>query len=222
MISRCLFLEHGCEKTHNDEFRKHLRSLGLNPSDFGWASIQSAGGIEAVTRNVVAWFEAHSTDNAQITDRTIAILSTGEANKEIQEKFAARCRSWVGGGRSVVVNANAGLLRSTDFAELLGCNFEDLQRPTLAHGERPGAPGFHVMETPTDIAAEIMTGLAASGARAILTIGNGPFPQHPFVPVHDWHPDVDFTNLASQQAEGSVNRFDVEFQITRGELGVSL
>jgi hypothetical protein len=36
---------------------EHLRTMGVNTSDFGWASVQLDGGISKVTEKVMAWFE---------------------------------------------------------------------------------------------------------------------------------------------------------------------
>jgi len=60
-VGRALLLEHGCEKTHNDEFRVNLEKLGVEQARFGWASIQNDGGIEAVTGRVMDWFRNENT-----------------------------------------------------------------------------------------------------------------------------------------------------------------
>ena len=59
-VARALLLEHGCEKTHNDEFRVNLKKLGVDQARFGWASIQNDGGIDAVTGRVVDWFRSEN------------------------------------------------------------------------------------------------------------------------------------------------------------------
>ncbi len=59
-VARALLLEHGCEKTHNDEFRVNLKKLGVEASGFGWASIQNDGGIDAVTSRVMNWFRSEN------------------------------------------------------------------------------------------------------------------------------------------------------------------
>lgn len=45
-VGTALCLEHGCEKTHNDFFNGALSQLGLDPSSYGYASIQ----VRAVRR----------------------------------------------------------------------------------------------------------------------------------------------------------------------------
>ncbi len=54
----CLFLEHGCEKTHNEYIRQRLMAAGQSPSDFGWASIQMDGGIDAALENCCGMVQA--------------------------------------------------------------------------------------------------------------------------------------------------------------------
>ena len=36
---------------------EHLKSMGVDISDFGWASVQLDGGISKVTDKVISWFE---------------------------------------------------------------------------------------------------------------------------------------------------------------------
>ncbi len=65
-VARALLLEHGCEKTHNDEFRVNLKKRGIDAANFGWASIQNDGGIEAVTGRVMDWFQSGSVPNSAL------------------------------------------------------------------------------------------------------------------------------------------------------------
>ena len=46
----------GCEITHNSYFRQLMAERDLDPADYGWASIQLDGGIDAVIRKMVRWF----------------------------------------------------------------------------------------------------------------------------------------------------------------------
>ncbi|MEX1019142.1 MAG: UxaA family hydrolase, partial [Litorilinea sp.] len=52
LVRHSLLLEHGCEKTHNDYMAAQMRTAGLTPDQFGWASIQLDGGIEQVSVKV--------------------------------------------------------------------------------------------------------------------------------------------------------------------------
>ena len=55
-LRHVLLLEHGCEITHNSYFRGLMTERDLDPEDFGWASIQLDGGIDAVMRKIAGWF----------------------------------------------------------------------------------------------------------------------------------------------------------------------
>jgi hypothetical protein len=48
-VAVCVLLEHGCEKHHNDSVVADMRAAGVDPSRFGWASVQLDGGIRKVT-----------------------------------------------------------------------------------------------------------------------------------------------------------------------------
>ena len=56
LARRVLLLEHGCEKTHNDYMRNGLEEWGLDPTVFGWASVQLDGGIVKAMDRVEGWF----------------------------------------------------------------------------------------------------------------------------------------------------------------------
>ena len=65
-VASALLLEHGCEITHNDHMRLALAELGLEPDQFGWASIQVDGGIQQVLNNVEAWFAEQASSAAAL------------------------------------------------------------------------------------------------------------------------------------------------------------
>ena len=56
-VVRCLLLEHGCEKTHNDYMRSQLRAVGYDLDRLGFASVQLDGGIENVLGKISMWFD---------------------------------------------------------------------------------------------------------------------------------------------------------------------
>jgi altronate dehydratase len=122
-------------------------------------------------------------------------------------------------------------------------------RATLAYGEPVMLAGLHLVQTDTDHWVENVTGLAACGAHLVVgAVGDGPQQGHPFVPVLQVvgsagrhavaEEDVDF---AASGAKGDGDRLAelalaaarrdvipaaqaagfVEFQLTRGLLGVS-
>uniref|UniRef100_A0A7S4J124 D-galactarate/Altronate dehydratase second domain-containing protein n=1 Tax=Odontella aurita TaxID=265563 RepID=A0A7S4J124_9STRA len=64
-VSRALFLEHGCEKTHNDYFRNTLRECGALGDDgdaadpeksFDFWSLQADGGFDNAKKHVTDYF----------------------------------------------------------------------------------------------------------------------------------------------------------------------
>jgi altronate dehydratase len=123
--------------------------------------------------------------------------------------------------------------------------------PTLAYGGRPAAAGLHIMAMPTDHPVETITGLGASGVDLILAyVGAHPIQGHPLTPVlqiaaaDDCPPDVAFDldvvlagdaaawpdvllarigELAAHEyAPKGFRQGNIDFQITRGLLGISL
>src|SRR5690606_12635736 len=58
LVAHALLLEHGCEKTHNGYFRQILAAHDVEPTRFGWASVQLDGGIQKVIAKMRDWFAA--------------------------------------------------------------------------------------------------------------------------------------------------------------------
>ena len=123
--------------------------------------------------------------------------------------------------------------------------------PSLGYGQRPATPGFHIMETPSAHWVETLTGLGATGVEVIVAyVGEHPLPSHPLVPVlqltaeaaiqqrfgedMDLHLTGDSDSWPEQildrmiaiitdQSRPKLDRQgNIDFQITRGLLGVSL
>ncbi len=126
-VRAALLLEHGCEMTHNDLMRRELSGNGVDPEQFGYASIQLDGGIEKVTQRVETWFgetlgsaPQQQRQNAQMTQLALAMLSFGSVPDRVAETLARIAASIVAGGGSVVIPANASLLESLSFRQILG------------------------------------------------------------------------------------------------------
>ena len=81
-----LLLEHGCEITHNSYFRQLMTERDLDPANYGWASIQLDGGIDAVMGKMARWF--------------------GERMQGKRRPAAGIC--WNGGGAPRPVDARSG------------------------------------------------------------------------------------------------------------------
>ena len=58
IVALGVLLEHGCEKTHNDYIADALAKNGIPIDQYGWASVQLDGGIDAAIQKVENWFES--------------------------------------------------------------------------------------------------------------------------------------------------------------------
>jgi altronate dehydratase len=135
-------------------------------------------------------------------------------------------------------------------ADGAGAGSGDL-KPTLAHGQKPAAPGWHIMRAPTRDWAETATGLVACGAHAVLVhVAGPPVSGHRLAPVLQLSSDpltlahaqddldaelvgspsdqcatvlaVLASTLSGEHLTQSLAAGNVAFQITRGLLGTSM
>ena len=260
LAAETLLLEHGCEKTHNDYFRNELEENGLDLDQFGWASIQLDGGIDAVLDKVDAWFgqrlasaEAPEQTMADISALRIGLLSAGDPPPAVSQQFGRLAAAIAAGGGTVILPENSPLLSSSAFlSETVG---DGPHLPTLAYGQSLAdaaqRSGLHVMETPTEHWAETLTGIGGAGVEAILAyVGSHPIEGNPLVPVlqvstadctavqyaedldavlendpDNWPQDL--ATLLTLTLEGkhqpkAMRAGNIDFQFTRGLLGVSL
>ena len=168
-----LLLEHGCEKTHNDYFRNRLEEAGLDPSRFGWASVQLDGGIDSVVAKVENWFaatldsaEALEYEDAGRESVRLGLYAAGPVSDEVARVLAEMTLAIVRPGGTVVVPERAAFLSSPAYLEAVlgGHPVEN----TLAYGQPATKPGLHVMEAPTNHWVETATGLGATGVEVML------------------------------------------------------
>nr|MBA2712048.1 UxaA family hydrolase [Rubrobacteraceae bacterium] len=186
-----LLLEHGCEKTHNDYFRNRLEEAGLDPTRFGWASVQLDGGIDSVVAKVEDWFD-ETLDNAEVLEYEdagpealrLGLYAAGPISDDAARSLAEATLAAVNSGGTVVVPERAAVLTSSAYLEtVLG------DRPvenTLAYGQAvpTGKPGLHVMEAPTDHWVETATGLGATGVEVMLAhVAGHPLQAHRMIPL---------------------------------------
>lgn len=255
-VAIALLLEHGCEKTHNDYMRAQLLDAGVDPGRFGFASVQLDGGIERVLERVEAWFAQQLQDRPAPTVEPVGagalrlgILASGQV-PDGAARAAARLARWVvGAGGTVVVPEGDGLAASATFAADL--DIAPSPAPTLAHGQRAGQSGFHVMEAPTSHWTEIVSGLGATGVDLLLAhAGEHPLQGHPMIPLIQvsavaavaarYGDDLDgalageegawapallelVVDVASRRRRPRLwARGNTDFQLTRGRLGVSM
>ena len=135
----------------------------------------------------------------------------------------------------MVVPDNDSLLSQSDFVAAL---LVAPAAPTLAYGEAARRPGLHVMRTPTTDRSETVTGLGGAGVEVMLALVDGArLPGHPMIPLLQVGADgdadlsdLDRSALVARLSETLSRRYrpvasssrNVRFQLTRGELGVSL
>ncbi len=248
-LRHVLLLEHGCEITHNSYFREMMSERGLNPDDFGWASIQLDGGIDAVMRKIVAWFSDKlradvpaQLRSAGIEALRVGVVTQGSAPDHIARGLAELCRIIVAGGGTVVVSDKDDLLESPFSAAL---DLPESCEATLGYGQKANEAGFHVMANPRRHWGETLAGLGASGVELMLGYVEAyPLAGHPLVPVLQVSDsaaaadDLDALLSAGDDVAGDLLKLLVvtmagdyiprhqltgtdDFQVTRGLLGIS-
>jgi len=246
LVNRTLFLEHGCEKAHNDYLRALLRAVELDVADFGWASVQLDGGIQKVLTKVQQYFGSVAALSGAPSRRrrptTVAFLADEKANGHHIASLTLAIQAVLRCGGTVVVPQENPLTNADYFHEIL--EIEQLTAPSLAYGQAVTSPGFHLMETPTPHWTETITGLGATGAALIVAYTEQPRPGHPFVPVltiadqavHS-RPDLLLrgnpalwsdriykrivATLAGRYQPLALTQNNIDFQLTRGWLGIS-
>ncbi len=256
LVKHCIFLEHGCEKTHNDFMRHRIEDLGLNADHFGWASIQLDGGINKVSQKIEDWFrqaiaqtEEPKFEKVGLGNLRLGLLTAGPTAAEVIPLFTQLTQTVVGAGGTVVVPQHTSLLVNPFYVDHL---FDTPpKQASLAYGDRAIQSGFHIMETPTNHWVETLTGLGATGVEIILThVGEHPMQAHPLIPLlqmtaHDkvrgrYESDMDLVldanpshwleqvvNLITASASRTYvpklyQQGNIDFQLTRGLLGLSL
>jgi len=184
-----LLLEHGCEKTHNDYFHARLREAGLDPSSFGWASVQLDGGIDRVIEKVENWFadtlyaaEELAYETPGLEALRLGLYSSGSISQDAAISFARLTQAIVDSGGTVVIPERASLLESRDYlVAVLGGRSV---KTTLDYGEAARKPGLHVMRAPTDHWVETATGLGATGVGTMLAhVAGHPLQAHRMIPL---------------------------------------
>ncbi len=189
LSDRVLLLEHGCEKTHNDAIRNFLRTLAIDHSAMGFASIQLDGGIERVSEKVMDWFASSPVESALGAARQfepgaislcLGMTAQGELPEETLSSLASVAASILDGGGSVVIPETSPLLRRPEFTSAM---FIATSHTSLSYGEIIQQRGLHVMAMSGDHLIESLTGMGSSGANLFLVHqGTMPAQGHPFIP----------------------------------------
>ena len=178
---------------------------------------------------------------------TVGVLSAVPPEAAVASSLAALVNAALADGGTVLIPEGDPLVADAGFrGAVLGST---PPRATLVYGEPVATAGFHLVRTDTDHWVENVTGLAACGAHLVVgAVGDGPQQGHPLIAVVQVagagareglaDEDVDFvTSGAKTDHERLVElvlgtaRRDVvpaaqaggfvEFQLTRGLLGVS-
>ena len=256
MVRYGLFLEHGCEKTHNDFFRWQLRQRGKDLGRYGWASVQLDGGIEKVLAKIENWFRSVLSGAEQPVQASVGLdclrlglLALEPLPTELARTFARLTRTVVGRG-GIVVTPHWSALMSSD-AYLDGTVNTRSIAPSLGYGQYAREPGFYVMEAPSRHVVETLTGLGATGVEVILAhAGREPLQSHPMIPtlqvtaeetqplgatedfdlILEGEPSPWPEQLLGLVLDVASRRYtprlfaqgNVDFQITRGLIGISI
>jgi altronate dehydratase len=187
-VAHTIFLEHGCEKTHNDYFKDSLRRRGVDPASFGWAGIQNSGGIRAVAgivdalvREHIHGYEGRTEPQREPAGRIIGLAAATEPTHHTVEVAIDVIRRLLAEGASVVMSETDPLLTATGFLATLNI---DAVQPTIPYAGSVVEPGLHVMRSSTSDWLEVSTGLGATGAETLLVLaGRRPVQPHRMLPV---------------------------------------
>ncbi len=205
--------------------------------------------IDAWFTDAIAHRAPQQPENAGLAALRVALASAGPLSEPVAAALAELTGHIVAAGGAVVAPQNSGLLSSP--AYLAATVGDRPAYPTLAYGAPMTSTGFHVMETPTEHWVETLTGLGATGVDLIIAaVGEHPLQTHPMLPMlqitdrDDVHaaygPDMDLLlsgdpagwpgEILKLVTEVAAHRYaprlyqlgNVDFQVTRGLLGVSM
>jgi altronate dehydratase len=177
-----------------------------------------------------------------VTDSSLTDIAAGQ--------LAVLTQWIVSAGGTVVLPSHDQLLVQNAYLDVL--KLPTFVEPTLNYARRPVEAGLHIMQTPSTHWSETLTGMGATGVQIMLAmVGKRPLPGHPFIPVlqtaeetaeaasfagdldgimsrqsgHLWANqliDLLADTLTGVYVSRQNRQENVDFQITRGLLGVSL
>lgn len=179
----------------------------------------------------------------------IGLISSGKQDPETAISLAYLVQQVVGAGGTIVIPSGDMLFSDNIFLKTLG--LDGRQRASLAYAHPPMEKGLHVMANPSSAWVETQTGLGATGVDMILAaVSTRAQQSHPFIPILQvaataaadvsLQVDVDLLLEGIPQrrlaqlldaVSAALSRTltpkqyqlrNIAFQITRGELGVSL
>jgi altronate dehydratase len=179
----------------------------------------------------------------------LGLIATAPPPPEVARALAELTGAVATAGGVVIVSEAGHLLHSPAYVDAT-CAAPPAA-PTLTYAHRPATAGCHLMAMPTDHPVEALTGLGAGGVDVILAyVGAHPIQGHPLTPVlqlaaaADCSPDVAadldivlagdeltwpdeilerIAALAAHEyTPQGFRQGNIDFQITRGLLGISL
>lgn len=238
------FMKNEMDKMGIDPSRLGFASIQL---DGGITKVTEK--VEAWFADQLAVAPSSTKETIGLEGLRIGILSDGSVADAEAEQLATLTKMIVGAGGMVVVPENSGLLTTGAYSEHV-LTTSTLQ-PSLSYGEHVRQNGFHIMESPTTHWVETITGLAATGVELIIALTNDhPMQTHPFVPMlqisanpamqendandldlllsgnsEDWTKQILACCKETIEHNYTPQLFkqgNIDFQLTRGLLGVSL
>ncbi len=200
--------------------------------------------FDAAVRDLPAPVEV----TADLGALNLALVSAGPVNPSTAEALARVARRVLERGGSVLIAETDPLLAHARFRQ--GVRAEKVPHATLAYGQPIRRAGLHVVATETDHWSENITGLAGCGAHVALGIVSGSAQQgHPLIPVIQAVEGGAGSGISSEDVDLFLGRdvsenehalLDwicavaggaripaatahgfVDFQLTRGELGLT-
>ena len=216
--------------------------------DGGIASVLDR--VEAWFAESAAADAAPAHTQGSLASLRLGLLATAPVPAAAASALAVVAANVAAAGGTVVAAQSGFLLHTPAFVDGTLAEPAALE-PTLAYSHRAVMPGFHIMATPTDHPVEILTGLGATGLDAVVAYaGAHPLQGHPLIPVleiattadcppdmagdldlvldgdpQQW-PDQILARLGELAAHHYVptrlSQGNIDFQITRGLMGISL
>ena len=170
----------------------------------------------------------------------VAILSHERPSEQMAQTLAALIQQIAHEGGQIMIAEHDPLLQNNAFCRQLG--IDPTPAATMRFAAQPDGAGLHIMQTPSADWLETITGLGATGVALMIAAVDRPMPGHIFVPTLQVGTnaalEVDFVLDGGLVEEGlrmligrtlrgkyrpiATKNQNVGFQITRGNLGISL
>lgn len=222
-VAHTIFLEHGCEKTHNDYFQDSLRRRGVDPSRFGWAGIQNSGGISAVSgivqdliQDQIRGDKPAKNESGKPAGRIVGLATATPPSEPATGLAATTVHRLLAEGISVIIGETDPLLTSETFLKWLNISST---HPTIPYAGPVTKAGLHIMQTSTSDWLEVSTGLGATGVESLIFFANKrPVQPHRMIPVLQ----IGTGTNPSTHKVFDVTATDPDFAVTSDEIVLKL